>query len=123
MKKTVKYLKKKLPLIILILIVGGICFYVGRRIGLNTDTSSSNTTIEDVEVSKQTIKKTLTSSGQVEASLTKKLSLSTKKKFNTVLVEEDEIVKKGTKLVKYSDGSYLKAPYDLVVTKISTPKK
>ena len=119
MKKTVKYLKKKLPLIILILIVGGICFYVGRRIGLNTDTSSSNTTIEDVEVSKQTIKKTLTSSGQVEASLTKQLSLSTKKKFNTVLVEEDEIVKRGTKLVKY----YIKAPYDLVVTKISTPKK
>ena len=79
MKKIYKKIKKKLPLIILFLIVGGICFFVGRRIGLNTDTSSSNTTIEDVKVSKQTIKKTLTSSGQVETSLTKQLSLSTSK--------------------------------------------
>ena len=123
MKKILKKAKKKLPLIILVLVVGVACFFVGRKIGLNTDTSSSNTTIEDVEVSKQTIKKTLTSSGQIETSLTKQLTLNTSYKFNSVLVETDEIVKKGTKLVKYSNGKYLVAPYDLVVTKISVPKK
>ncbi|MBR4178839.1 MAG: hypothetical protein IKR57_05800 [Bacilli bacterium] len=46
MRKIIKYIKKKLPLIILILIVGGACFFVGRRIGLNTDTSSSNTLLK-----------------------------------------------------------------------------
>ena len=122
MKHIFKKLKKFIPVIILLIIVGVACFFVGRSIGLNTDTSSSNTTIEDVEVSKQTIKKTLTSSGEVQAYATKKLSLNDDYKFSKVLVEEDQTVKKGTKLVKYSNGKYLVAPYDLVVTKISVPK-
>ena len=123
MKSVFKFLKKKLPLIILLLIVGVACFFVGRSIGLNTDTSSSNTKIEDVSVSKQTIKKTLTSSGEVQAYSTKKLKLNTDYVFNKVLVEEDQTVKKGTKLVRYSNGKYLVAPYDCVISKINVPTK
>ena len=121
--KILKSIKKKIPFVFFMLIVGVSCFYVGRSIGLNTDTSSSNTTVEDVKVSTQTIKKTLTSSGEIKQSATNKLSLSTSYVFNSVLVEEDEIVKKGTKLVKYSNGKYLVAPYDLVVSKINVPSK
>ena len=123
MKKIVKKIKKKLPILFLLILTGGICFFVGKKIGLNTDTSSSNTVIEDVEVSARTIKKTLTSSGKIEASAIKKLSLSTSYTFDKVLVEEDEEVKKGTKLVRYSNGKYLKAPYDLVVSSISIPNE
>ena len=123
MKKVFKKIKRFIPVIILLLIVGGACFFIGRSIGLNTDTSSSNTKIEDVEVSKQTIKKTLTSSGEVQAYSTKKLKLNTDYTFSKVLVEEDQTVKKGTKLVRYSNGKYLVAPYDLVVSKINVPKK
>lgn len=114
--------KKIIPIISLVIVVGVTCFFIGKRIGLNTDTSSSNTTIEDVKVEKQTIKKTLTSSGEITSSSSTNLELSTSYYFDSMCVEEDDIVKKGAKLVKYTNGTYLKAPYDLVVTKINVPE-
>ena len=60
-KRFFKRFKKYVVFIIIILILCGISFYIGKRVGLNTDTSSSNTTIEDVKVSKQNITKTITS--------------------------------------------------------------
>lgn len=98
-----------------------ISFYVGKRVGLNTDTSTANTTVEDVKVTKQSIKKTLTSSGQIKASNTEKLSLNTSYVFDSILVEQDDVIKKGTKIIKYSNGKYLTAPYDLVITSSNLP--
>lgn len=122
-KKIFRRFKKVIIFIIIILIFCGISFYIGKRVGLNTDTSSSNTTIEDVKVSKQSITKTITSSGQIEASNTEKLSLNTSYYYSTILVEEDDVVKKGEKIIKYSNGKYLIAPYDLVITSTSLPDK
>ena len=121
--KIIKRIKSLIPTIIIILIVGVVAFFVGKRIGLNTDTSSSNTKIEDVVVEKHTIQKTLTSSGQIEASKTEKLSLNTSYKYSTLLVEEDDTVKKGEKILKYSNGKYFVAPYDLVIKSTSLPDK
>lgn len=120
-KKKHNILKKYIPTLIIIVTVGIICFFIGKKIGLNTDTSSTNTEIEDVLVEKQTIKKTLSSSGEVTASTTENLSLSKSYYFDSMCVEEDDIVKKGEKIVKYTNGKYLIAPYDLVVTKINVP--
>ena len=122
-KRVFKRFKRFIPIIIIILILCGVSFYIGRKIGLNTDTSSSSTNIEDVKVSKRTIKKTLTSSGEVVASSTEKLKLNTSYKFNSILVEEDDMVKKGDKIIKYSNGKYLTAPYDLVIVSTSLPNK
>ena len=120
-KKTFKKFKKYVIFTIIILVFSGISFYIGKRVGLNTDTTSSNTNIEDVKVTKQSIKKTLTSSGQIEASKTEKLSLNTSYYYSSLLVEEDDIVKKGDKILKYSNGKYLVAPYDLVITGFNVP--
>ena len=122
-KKFLKKTKKYIILIAIIIVLCLISFYIGKRVGLNTDTSTSNTSIEDVKVSKQTIKKTLTSSGQIEASSTEKLSLNTSYYYNSILVETDDVVKKGEKIVKYSNGKYLTAPYDLVIKSTSLPTK
>ena len=122
-KRFSKRIKRFIPIIILIFVLCGVSFYVGKRIGLNTDTSSSSTNIEDVKVSKQTIKKTLTSSGEIEASSTEKIKLNTSYKFNSLLVEEDDMIKKGEKIIKYSNGKYLTAPYDLVIVSTSLPDK
>ena len=122
-KRIFKNSKKLITIIIIVLIFSGISFYIGKRVGLNTDTSSSNTTIEDVKVSKRSITKTLTSSGQIEASSTEKLSLNTSYYFSSILKETDDVVKKGEKIVKYSNGKYLVAPYDLVITSTSLPNK
>ena len=52
-----KRIKKAIIIIILVAGVGTTTFFVGRQIGLNTDTSSTNTTIEEVTVGTQNIKK------------------------------------------------------------------
>lgn len=117
-----KKLKKILAILILMAIVGTITFFIGRQIGLNTDTSSTNTTIEEVTVGIQTIKKTLTNSGEIKSATTEKLSLSASYYFETMCAEEDDIVKAGEKILKYTNGSYLTAPYDLVITNISVPE-
>lgn len=122
-KKSFKKIKKYIVFIVIIILFSGVSFFIGKRVGLNTDTTLSNTSIEDVKVSKQTIKKTLTSSGQIEASNTEKLSLNTSYYYSTILVEEDDVVKKGEKIIKYSNGKYLTAPYDLVIKSTSLPTK
>ena len=116
-----KKIKKVLLIIILIAIVGTITFFIGRQIGLNTDTSSTSTTIEEVSVGTQTIKKTLTSSGEIKSSSTEKLELSTSYYFETMCVEEDDIVKEGENILKYTNGTYLTAPYDVIITSYSVP--
>ena len=122
-KKVFKKFKKYIWIVVVILVLCLISFYIGKRVGLNTDTSSSNATIEDVKVSNQSITKTITSSGQIEPSSTEKLSLNTSYYFSSILVEEDDVVKKGEKIIKYSNGKYLVAPYDLVITSTSLPNK
>jgi len=37
-------------------------------------------------------------------------------------VEEDDTVKKGENILKYSNGTYLVAPYDCVITEINIPE-
>lgn len=54
-----KKFKKALGIVVLMAVVGTITFFVGKQIGLNTDTSSTSTTVEEVTVGTQTIKKTL----------------------------------------------------------------
>ncbi len=117
-----KKIKKALVITILIAVVGIITFFVGRQIGLNTDTSSETTTIEEVTVGKQTIKKTLTSSGEIKSANTEKLEISTSYYYETMCVEEDDTVGEGENILKYTNGKYLTAPYDLVVTSYSVPE-
>ena len=110
-----------IPILVITTLVGVVCFFIGKKIGLNTDTTVTNTNIEDVVVDTKTISKTITSSGEIESSSTEKLSLSTSYYFDSMCVEEDDIVKKGEKILKYTNGTYLEAPYDLVITKIVVP--
>ena len=60
--------------------------------------------------------------GEISSSETEKLDLSTSKYFKTMCVEENDIVKKGGKILKYSDGTYLKADYDCLISSYSVPE-
>lgn len=117
-----KKVQKIFVTIILIAIVGTVMFFIGKQIGLNTDKSSTSTTIEEVTVGNQTIKKTITSSGEIKSTSTEKLSLETTKYFETMCVENDDTVKAGENILKYTNGTYLTAPYDCVVTEINIPE-
>lgn len=118
MKKT----KKTIFTLVIIMVISTLTFWIGKQIGLNTDTSSTNTTIEEKTVGTQTIKKTVTASGEIETANTEKLTISTTKYFETMCVEEEDIVKEGENILKYADGTYLIAPYDCVVASYSIPE-
>ena len=108
---------------IIIVFVGGI--FAGKAIEArkySEDSSETTTQISETQVSTQTIEKTLTSSGEVSSSETEKLDLITSKYFKTMCVEENDIVKKGGKILKYSDGTHLKAEYDCLISSYSVPE-
>lgn len=118
-----KKVKKLVTIIILMAIVGTVTFFIGKQIGLNTDISSVNVNVEEVTVGTKTINKTLTSSGEIKSASAEKLELSTSYYYETICVEEDDIVKKGENIIKYTNGTYLTAPYDCVITQINIPSE
>lgn len=114
--------KSKAGMIILIILV----IVEGIVIGLlvansNKSTSSTTTTVSEVNVSTQTIEKTLTASSEVATSSTENLTLSTAKYFKTMCVEENDEVKTGENILEYTDGTYLTATYDCLVSTYSVP--
>lgn len=122
MKNKMKKTKRIIMFLIIIIIISTITFFIGKQIGLNTDTSSTTTTIEEKTVGTQTIEKTLTSSGEIVTRATEQIALSTTKYFEVMCVEEDDTVKTGENILKYTDGTYLTAPYDCVISSYSVPE-
>lgn len=128
MKLKIKNKKVKVLLIViaivLILLLG---IVIGRltssnpmkNINMEATTTSQ---IVEVEVGTQTIENTLTSSGEISTSETEKLTLNTSYYFNQMCVEENDIVLKGENILKYSNGKYLTAEYDCVISSYSVPE-
>lgn len=115
--------KSKLGIILLVLII------IGEAIAIwylatskNETTTNTTTTISEKQVSTQTIENTLTASGEVATSSTEKLSLTTTKYFKTMCVEENDEVAEGANILQYSDGTYLTAPYNCLVSAYSVPE-
>ena len=115
-------MKKKILLIILVAILIGGTFVIVRQVGLNTEDSKTRTIIKEEIVGTHDIKKTLTSSGEVQAKTTEKLELTTSYYFKAICVEDDDTVKEGENLLEYTNGKYLTAPYDLVVVSHDLPE-
>jgi len=114
-------MKKKILIIILIILLVGGAFFVGRQVGFNTKDNKTKTIITEEIVSNHDIKKTLTGSGQVLAKTTEKLELTTTKYFEAMCVEEDDTILKGENILKYTNGTYLVAPYDCYITELNLP--
>lgn len=92
--------------------------------GTTTDASntSQTTTTKEVEVSYQTITNNLTGSGEIASNVTQTLELNTYRYFKEIYVEENDFVEEGANILKYTNGTYLVAPYNCVITKISVPE-
>ena len=112
--------KKVLLIIVVVLLILG-SFVLGRQVGLNTEDDKTQIVIKEETVGTQTIKKTLSASGQVSAKTTEKLELSSSYYFKAMCVEDDDTVKSGANILQYTNGKYLTAPYDLVVVSHNVP--
>ena len=118
---------KKISLIILMIIIFLLGIFIGSTVAKNSNkmknnTSEETTQIVEIDVGTQTIENTLTSSGEISSSGKENLTLSTSKYFNTMCVEEDDIVKAGENILEYTDGTYLTAEYDCLINSYSVPE-
>lgn len=119
--------KSKMIWVILVLtlvLVGMVYFYITSDTSTEVaNTGTTSTTTKEVEVSTQTIVNTLTSSGEIATATTESLELNTYRYFKEIYVEENDFVEEGANILKYTNGKYLTAPYDCVITKITVPEE
>lgn len=120
-------MKNKLWIIIVILLVialGLISYFYFKDDGTNYDDiynySNTNTDSNNDDTT-ETVSFTTTSS--VSSALTEEIPLRTGYYFEEILVTDNVVIKKGTKIIKYTNGKYLTAPYDLIMTSVNLPEK
>jgi len=118
--------KKKLIIIILIvtILIAIISISLVSQIIMKNKNIDTNNTykLKETTVTSQTIIKEFSSSLEVSSQLVEKIELHATYYFSELLAETNTYIKEGTNILKYTNGSYLVAPFDLVVTKLSLPK-
>ena len=64
-----------------------------------------------------------TTTSQVSSALEEEIPLRTGYYYKELLVTDNVVIKKGTKIIKYTNGNYLTAPYDLIIKSLNVPEK
>lgn len=114
-------MKKKLIIVVFILILIISIYYMINKNDENI-TNIEIVTEKEAVVEKNTIISTLTAPAEVSSEKMEKLPLNTNYYYLSMCVEEEEYVKEGDPILKYSNGKYLEAPYDCVVINYSVPE-
>lgn len=65
---------------------------------------------------------TLSSNSEIKSALTESIELHTTYYLSEVYVEENQFVEKGGNILKYTNGTYLTAPYDCYITELNIPE-
>lgn len=124
-------MKKKISpiaiaIVVLVIILAIIIYLYVKPEGSTTNNITSTETnagTQETVSSIQTIENTLSSSGEIESSLDEKLSLHASYYFEELLVDENVYIEEGTNIVAYTNGTYLTAPYDCVITNTNLPNE
>ena len=112
-----------LLILILIIILGILCF------NLFSDSDSSSTNYSDIkqnritETTNSESTTTLSSTSEVKSALIENVELHATYYLEKVYVEENSYVAKGEKILKYTNGTYLKAPYDCYIVELNVPNE
>ena len=85
----------------------------------NTSSEETNTTEVTAEI--KTIINTILKTGEIKSNTEENLNLHTSYYLSESYVQENEYIAKGENILKYTNGTYLTAPYNLVVTSLSLP--
>ncbi len=107
----------RIIIIIVLLIVLGIMLYFYFKddsVNFSYNNRNKNTSNETSEV-------ILSSTSQVTSALDESIRLHAGYYYKKILVSENAYIKKGTKIIEYTNGKYLTAPYDLVLTGYNLP--
>lgn len=120
--------KKILLIVLLILILDGIVIgyiikntdsedleYVGNTEENEVINFSNNT--EQKEENKNILK----SNSEIKSALVEQIEPHASYYLEEIYVEENQYIEKGANILKYTNGTYLTAPYDCVITKVNLP--
>lgn len=105
-------------IVVLVIALGLLCFFYFKDSdgtdysNYSNNSSSDNTNIDSVS---------FTTTSSVSSALTEDIPLRTGYYFQEMLVEDNVVIKKGEKILKYTNGQYMTAPYDLIITEVSLP--
>ena len=122
-------MKRKIIIIIILAIVFIIetILYINPNI-INDATSTEFTNIKETNITEitaeiKTIMNTISTTGEIKSNTEEDLNLHTGYYLSEVYVKENEYVAKGENILKYTNGIYFTAPYNLVVTSLNLPNE
>ena len=121
--------RKKLKILIIVMIliiaiaIGFICLNnKSKKSDKNFDVSRMNDMPKDSKMSQTETKTSITGTSEVSSALTENLELHATYYLEESYVQTNQLVKAGENILKYTNGTYLVAPYDCVITEINIPE-
>lgn len=114
-------MKKKKRILLFLLVIVVISVVIVLKNNNKVNNKIIETTEETAKVSNQSITTTITASGEVQSANTEKIYLNTNYNYLTMCAEKNEFIAEGSNLLKYTNGKYITAPYDCVITDYSVP--
>lgn len=107
-------------LLIFIIIISAIVYYCFFN---KTEDKEDETIISESTVEQMTILNTMSNSSSVTSALIENIELHATYYYEEMYFKENEYVEEGENILKYTNGTYLTAPYNCVITEISIPEK
>lgn len=120
--------RKKLKILIIVIIlivtiiIGSVIFLNNKNNDKNFDASRMNNMPKDSKMNQTETKASITGTGEVSSALTENLELHATYYLEESYVQTNQLVKAGENILKYTNGTYLVAPYDCVITEINIPE-
>lgn len=122
--------RKKIKILIIVIIliiaivIGSVIFINNKNKSndKNFDISRMNDMPKDSKTNQSETKETVTGTGEVSSALIENLELHATYYLEESYIETNQLVKSGENILKYTNGTYLVAPYDCVITEINIPE-
>lgn len=121
-----KHRKKIITTILIVLIIGIIVFIIIHKLNEKSNSFEKYAQIKqsrNSETSASQNKTTLSSTSEVKSALIENVELHATYYLEEAYVENNSYVAKGEKILKYTNGTYLKAPYDCYIVEFNLPEE
>ncbi len=118
MKDSTKYFIIFLLIAILVVII-----FITTKEDDFTETTTDTSSYTETTVVKTDIVNSLSDSSYVATGLKETKTLHNTYYFKKIYYEINQQIKEGENIIKYTNGKYLTAPYDCVITEISVPNE
>jgi len=121
-----KHRKKLIITILIALIIGIIVFIILHKSNNKSSDYKEFAQMKqsrNSETSTSQNKTTLSSTSEVKSALIENVELHATYYLEDAYVENNSYVAKGEKILKYTNGTYLKAPYDCYIVELNLPEE